>query len=331
MKRQEWLSRTALKVVIVTILNAALQSVAAAQAWPARPVTMVYPFAAGSGGDDVGRILALHLSQILDQPVVYENAGGAGGMTGTSRVAKAPADGYQLLFTGTSHVVTQTLHKNPLYRTTDFTPVALIAEQPLVLIARKDLPANNLVEFIAYAKANQEKLHYGSPGIGSVAHLACALINSKIGINVTHVPYRGGGAAMQDLIAGRIDYQCPILAVARQQIESQTIRAIAILSKDRSPILPDLASAHEQGMSNFEVNQWLAFYLPKATPAPIVRQLHEATLAAIELPSVRERLKVIGATIIAPERRSPEYLENFTKDEVEKWSSVAKSIGIQAE
>jgi len=331
MNRQGWSSRIAFSVIIVTLVNATFHSAAVAQDWPTRPVTMVYPFAAGSGGDDLGRIFALRLSEILDRSVVYENAGGAGGMTGTSRVAKAPADGYQFLLTGTGHAVNQTLHKNPLYSITDFAPVALIAEQPIVLIVRKDLPANNLSEFITYAKANQEKMQYGSPGVGSVAHLACALINSTTGINVTHVPYRGGGAAMQDLIAGRIDYQCPILAIARQQIESQTVKAIAILSKNRSPILPDLASAHEQGMTNFEVHPWVAFFLPKGTPAPIVEKLHDATLMAMETPSVKERLSIIGATIVGPERRSPEYLEKFVEREVEKWGSVIKSIGLQAD
>src|SRR4029077_11631052 len=161
-----------------------------------------------------------------------------------------PPDGYQFLLGGTgTHAQIQTLYKHPLYNAvTDFAPVALVAEQPIVLIARKETPADDLQQFIAYAKASQARMQYGSAGAGSAAHLACVLFNAAIGVNVTHVPYRGGGPAMQDLIAGRIDYQCPLIAIAIQQIESRNVKAIAILSRNRSPSLPNLPSAHEQGL-----------------------------------------------------------------------------------
>jgi len=253
---------------------------ATAQDWPTRPVTMVYPFAAGSAADVLGRLFASRLLELLGQTVVFENVGGAGGMLGSNRVAKAAPDGYQFVLGGTFMVLNQALYKKPLYNAaTDFAPVALVVEQPVVLIARKDFPANDLSEFIAYARTNQAKMQYGSGGVGSMPHLACELLNMAIGINTTHVPYRGGGSMVPDLIAGRIDYSCSLTALAIPQIESKTVKAIAIFSKSRLPILPNLASAHEQGLSNFEINPWYAFFLPKGTPMPIVQKLREAIRA----------------------------------------------------
>jgi tripartite-type tricarboxylate transporter receptor subunit TctC len=304
-----------------------------AQTYPSRPITMVYPFAAGSGGDPLGRVFASRLSELLGQPVLFENVGGAGGMTSSARVAKASPDGYQILLGGTAtNAVNQALYKKPLYNAaTDFTPVALIADQPMVLIARKDFPAGNLPEFIAYTRANQAKMQYGSAGPGSAAHLACALLNTTIGVEVSHVPYRGGAAALQDLIGGRIDCQCPIANVAMSQIASNTVKALAILSKDRSPALPNLPSAHEQGLSNFEATVWLGLFLPKGTPMPIVQKLHAATIAAMQTPSVQERLTDIGATMVAPKRRSPEHLQKFVESEIERWRTLIKAAGINEE
>src|SRR6266516_6714600 len=233
---------------------------ALAQDWPTRAVTMVVPFAAGGPADTVARILAPGLSELLGQQVIIENMGGSGGMTGAARVAKAAPDGYQFVLGNVgTHAANQTFYKTPLYNAaTDFAPVMLIAQTPLVLLARKDLPANNLLEFIAYAKANQSNMQFGSGGAGSASHLACVLLNAAIGVTVTHVPYRGATPAMQDLIAGRIDYQCPDTPIAIAQIESKTVKGIAILTRDRSPSLPDQESAHEQGLTTFDASNWFA-------------------------------------------------------------------------
>ena len=305
---------------------------ATAQDWPTRPVTMVYPFAAGSAADVLGRLFASRLSELLGQTVVFENVGGAGGMLGSNRLAKAAPDGYQFVLGGTFMVLNQALYKKPLYNAaTDFAPVALVVEQPVVLIARKDFPANDLSEFIAYARTNQAKMQYGSGGVGSMPHLACELLNMAIGINTTHVPYRGGGSLMPDLIAGRIDYFCSLTALAIPQIESKTVKAIAIFSKSRLPILPNLASAHEEGLSNFEINPWYAFFLPKGTPMPIVQKLREAIIATTATPAVQEKLKELGYVLVAPERRSTEYLGKFVESEVEKWAAVIKAANIKPE
>ncbi len=316
---------------VALALNGA--AISRAQEWPSRPATMVVPLAAGSGLDVIGRILAASLSELLGQQVVVENVGGAGGMTGANRVAKAPPDGYQfLLGTVGTHAQNQTLYKHPPYNAaTDFAPVALIAEQPIVLIARKDLPADGLQQLIAFAKANQSKMQYGSAGTGSAAHLACALLNAAAGINVTHVPYRGGASAMQDLIAGRIDYQCPAAAIAIPQIEAGLVKAVAILAKQRSPRLPQLATADEQGLAGFDAGIWYALFLPKNTPMPIIQRLNEAAIATMNSSAVNDKLNSVAATVVASDRRSPEYLAHFVATEIEKWAAPIRAAGVTSD
>lgn len=212
---------------------------------------------------------------------------------------------------------------------TDFAPVGLIAEQPLVLLARKDLPADNLQEFIAYTKANHAKCKYGSAGVGTATHLSCALLNAAIGVDITHIAYRGGGLVAQDLISGRIDYQCPNATAAIPLLEGKLVKAIAVLAKNRSGILPNLASAHEQGLKDFEVENWHAFFLPARMPTAIIRKLNEATVAAMSRPSAQERPKELGAEVVAPERRSPEYLRSFVEHEIAKWAKIIKTNGLE--
>jgi tripartite-type tricarboxylate transporter receptor subunit TctC len=314
----------------ITTVAALLVTPAAAQEWPTRPVTMVVPFAPGSGSDILGRIIAPRIADNLGAPVVIENVGGAGGMVGAARVMKAPADGYQLLLaTAGTHAMNQTLYKKPLYNAaTDFAPVVLIAGTPIVLVARNDLPVADLPQFIAYAKAHQASLQYGSPGAGSASHLACVLFNVVIGIEVTHVPYRSTAQALQDLLPGRLDYQCVPIAAAAPQIESKTVKALAIMAKTRSPILPALATADEQGLKDFTADTWYALFLPKGTPAPIIQKLHDATVAAMNAPDVQARLDELGIEAVAAERRSPDYLGAFVVREIEKWAGPIKAAGI---
>jgi tripartite-type tricarboxylate transporter receptor subunit TctC len=308
----------------------AVSRLAWAQTYPTRPITMIVPFAAGGATDVVGRILRDYLSNNLGQQVTIENIGGAGGMTGTSRVAKASPDGYTFVLGNTgTHAHNQTLYKNPLYNsTTDFAPVGLIVDLPMVLAARKDLPADNLREFVTYAKENGSKMQYGSAGGGSTTHLGCALFNAAVGIKVAHIPYRGGGPALQDMIAGRLDYQCITVGTSAQLVEAKQIKAIANLTKNRSPVMPDLATADEQGAKDFDADFWTAFFLPKGTPAAIVQRLNAATIAAMNAPAVRQRMTELGAELVAPERRSPEYLQKFVISQIEKWAGAIKSSGV---
>jgi tripartite-type tricarboxylate transporter receptor subunit TctC len=320
-------------VAIAVLVSLTCVAPALAQDWPTRPVTMVVPFAAGGPADTVGRILAPGLSELLGQQVIIENVGGSGGMTGAARVAKAAPDGYQFVLGNMgTHAANQTFYKTPLYNSaSDFTPVMLVAQTPLVLLARKNLSADNLREFIAYAKANQATMQYGSGGTGSASHLACVLSNSAIGINVTHVPYRGAAPAMQDLIAGRIDYQCPDTPIAIPQIHSKMVKAIAILTRERSPGLPAQATAHEQGLTDFDASNWFGAFFPKGTPAAVVDKLHAAMLTTINTAAVKARMADIGADLVTRERSSPDYLQRFVEAEIQKWAGPIKASGISME
>ena len=320
------------------LIGAALAAVvsfampASAQTYPTRPVTMIVPFAAGGPTDVLARIVAARMGEVLGQQVVIENVGGAGGMTGSARVAQAKPDGYNIVLgTVGTHAQGQTLYKKPLYNAaTDFTPVALIAEVPIVLIARKDLPASNLQEFVAYTKKNQDKMTFGSAGAGSATHLGCVVLNSAMGTHVTHVPYRGTGPAMQDLQGGRIDFLCEIASTAKPQIDGGSVKPIAMLTKQRSPALPSVPTAAEQGL-NVEAYTWNAIFLPKGAPADIVKKLHDAALAAMHTPAVKERLEALGAVIVSDDRATPEYLGNFVKSEIEKWAAPIKESGASVE
>jgi tripartite-type tricarboxylate transporter receptor subunit TctC len=321
------------QIALAVLSIISLAAVAKAEDYPSRPVTMVIPFAAGGPTDVLGRVVADRMSQLLGQQVVVENVGGAGGMTGVQRVAQSPPDGYTIaLGTVGTHAQNQTLYKRPLYNAaTDFTPVALMAQVPLVLIARKDLPVNNLQEFIAYTKANQSKMSFGSAGAGSATHLGCLLLNAAMDVDIQHVPYRGTGPAMQDLAAGRIDYLCEIVTTALPQIQGGTVKPIAMLSLDRSPVLPNLPTANESGLPKFEAYTWNAIFLPKGAPREIVNKLHDAIAETMKTPIVKNRLEGLGVMIVPPEKETPEYLDQFVKSEIEKWAVPIRASGAEVE
>ena len=304
-----------------------------AQDWPTRPVTMVVPFPAGGPIDVVARILAPPMSELIGQQIIIENVGGAGGSTGSLRVVKAAPDGYQFLLGNSgTHTYSQLLSKRPPYNAvTDFAPVAVFVENSKVLTTRTDFPAATLPEFIAYAKANQARMQFGSAGAGSATHMTCVLLNAAIGIDVTHVPYRGTGPAMQDMMGGRIDYICDVISTALPLIRSKSAKAIALLSPRRNPVLPELATADEQGLAGFDADAWNAFFLPRGTPEPIVRRLAKASSNALDLPWVRERLEDLGLDVPPPERRSPEYLAKLVPSELEKWAGPVKASGVSAD
>lgn len=310
----------------------ALVGPVSAQNYPTRPITMVIPFAAGGPTDVLGRIMAQAMGDALSQTVVVENVGGAGGMTGGKRVADAKPDGYSVLLgTVGTQAQGQTLYKRPLYNAvTDFTPVALIADVPIALLVRKDLPAKDLKEFVAYAKANQGTMQFASAGAGSATHLGCVVLNTAMGTNITHVPYKGTGPAMQDLVAGRVDYMCEILSTAKPQIDGGSVRALAIMTKERSPVLPNLPTAIEQGL-DVQAYTWNALFLPKDAPADVVKILNAATVKAMDSPAVKERLQGLGATVVAPDRRSADYLGTFVKSEIEKWATPIKASGVSVD
>ena len=312
------------------ILASATTSQVQAQAWPTRHVTMVVPFAAGSASDAVGRVIAARASEILGQQVVVENVAGAGGSVGSLRVVRAQPDGYTFLF-GSSDTLTQyqSLYRTPQYDgAKDFTPVALVGEMPMVMVLRKEIPAKNLKELTAYAKSNAKKMQFGSSGLGSSSHLTCSQVTQAIDAPVAHVTYRGSGPALQDMLAGHIDYFCALAASAMPLITNQQINAIAVLGATRSEFLPNVPTAQEQGLKNIEADAWMAAVFPKGVPADIVGKLNTVMSQTLDTPAVVERLKTMAVVGPAKERRTAAYLDGYIKSEIAKWAAIIKASGV---
>ena len=323
--------RSALRVALVALCVLGANP-SRAQDWPTRALTMINPFAPGGPNDVPARLFAQRMGEILGQSVIVENVGGAGGMNGADRVAKAQSDGYTfLLGTVGTQAQNQTLYKKPAYDSTrDFASVGLFLEAPLVLVVRKDLPVSSMKEFVAYAKANADKMQFASAGTGSAIHLGCALMNSVTGLNVTHIPYRGSNPAMQDLASGRVDYLCDIVTTAKPQIDGGTVKAIAVLNDARSAALPDVPTAMEQGF-DVKAYTWNAFLLPKGTPEPVVAKLNYAMVESMRTPAVREKLDAVGLKLVSEERTTPPYLDQFIRSEIDKWAVLIKATGISIE
>jgi tripartite-type tricarboxylate transporter receptor subunit TctC len=306
---------------------------ARAQDWPTRPITLVVPFSAGGPVDVAARLIAPRVAESLGQQIVIENMAGAGGMTGSNRVAKASPDGTLLVLGNAgTHAYNQSLYKRPLYNSeTEFAPVGVVLENTKVLILRKDFPASSMSEFVATVKANAAKLQYGSAGTGSATHIACLLLNYRMGTNVTHVPYRGAGPALQDLIAGRTDFMCEVISTALPPIQSKLVKPIALLSTSRAAVLPELPTALEQGLADVDADGWNALFLPRGTPEPIIRRLNAAVSDALGHPALARRMEELGLTVPPPERRTPEHLAKLLRAEIEKWGPPIKASGISAD
>jgi len=313
--------------VALTALNA---SASAQTDWPSRPITVIVPFAAGGGIDSSARVQAQALSEILGQSIVVENVGGAAGTVGSARVAKAEPDGYTFVIGNSgTHVYSQSLNRKlPYDSTKDFEPIGLVTESPRLLVVRKNLPVKNLQELIAYMKANQGKMQFGSAGVGSGTHLPCALLNYTLGVHITHVPYRGENPALQDLIAGRIDYMCTTIQTGAAQAKQGAIKAIAVMAPTRAAIIPDVPTTGEQGLKGVEATVWNGFFFPRGTPKPIVEKMHKAVEAMLARPEIRKKMQSLGLEIVPPEKRTPEYLARFLKEDIARWAKVIKAAGI---
>jgi len=304
---------------------------ASAQDWPARPLTLVIPWAAGGGTDVMGRIMARRMTEIAGQQVIVENIAGAGGMLGSAHVAKAAPDGYTFVFGSRSDAINMTLYKHPIYNfANDLAPVVLVADQPTILVARSDLPVDGLKDFISYVKRNASSIKLGSAGVGATGFIDCAIFNGMIGVDIPAIPYRGSGPAMQDLIGRQFDYFCTISGSAAGPLQQNLIKGIAAFRRARLPSLPDVPTAHEQGME-LEASTWFGLFAPKATPVPIIRKLHDISLAAMETPSVQEQLAANGTYVVAPEKRSTEYLASIIGPEIEKNGAPIRAAGLSVE
>ncbi len=257
-----------LAILCVAALSIGSATAQTSQNWPSHPITLTVPFGPGSGSDTVARIIAGRVAEILGQPVIVENLGGAGGTIAVSRVAKAAPDGYQVVLGAVdTFAQSQSLFKEQPYDSAaDFEPVALAVEQPLILITRTGIPATNLKDFAAYAKTNQNRMQFGSTGVGSGPYLACYLLNAAMGVTVTSVPYRSSAPAFTDMMAGTLDYYCPLAVGAIPFIDNKQVNALAILTAERSSLLPNLPTAKEQGFNVTDGYYWMGFFLPKGTP-----------------------------------------------------------------
>jgi tripartite-type tricarboxylate transporter receptor subunit TctC len=314
------------KLAALLIILAGISGVQA-QDYPTRTVTVIVPFAAGGPADVTGRIVADIFTRHLGQQFVVENVGGAGGTVGSLRAARAAADGYTLIsgHMGT-HAAAPFFYPNLGYDPQkDFEPVGLIAEQPELLAVRKDIPANNLKEFIAYAKANESKLNMGHAGVGSVSYVGCLLLNSAIGIKPTMVPFTGTAPVMNAILAGQIDYDCDPILGPLPHVRAGTVKALAIAAKKRSPLLPDVPTSHEQGLPEFDCAPFYAIFAPKGTPQAIIDKLVDALNKGLSEEAVQKRLAALGAEIAEPNRRGPKALAALVKSEVDRLGPILKS------
>jgi tripartite-type tricarboxylate transporter receptor subunit TctC len=318
---------------IAAISTAAMLTLGSAQAqdYPVRTITLVVPYAAGGPVDTVGRIFAQYLGEALKQQVVVENVAGAGGMVGSQRVAQSAPDGYRILHAGSAVLAqNQLIYKKPLVDgQKDFEMIAIFSDQARVLAVRKDFPAQNLKEFNAYAKANAAKMQYGSAGVGSGSHICPLMMDSINGVKLTHVPYRGSGPAMQDLVAGRLDFIAEQIATIVSLVEAGSIRALAVLGEERVPALPNVPTSKEEGFPELDCGSWGAIVAPKGTPEPILRKLAEATSQALDSPGLKERFNQIGVGIPNKERRSIEFLRAYLPKDIERWTKVVRAANIQ--
>jgi tripartite-type tricarboxylate transporter receptor subunit TctC len=324
---------TILKVSACVVAAGLIAAMLTAQSddYPSRAVTVVVPFPAGGPSDVVARIVTEHMGKTLGQKLVIENVGGAGGTIGSGRVASAQPDGYTLLAGSMgSHVSAPVLTPNIKYDSErDFTPVGFTANAPAVIVARKDFPAKNLREFVAYLKANGDKVKQAHGGIGASSHMACLLFTEAAGVKPALVAYRGTGPAMNDLIGGHVDFFCEQAVSVAPQIKGGAIKAYAVSSNERLAVLAEVPTAKEAGL-RYQMNIWAGIFAPKGTPKPIVDRLASALDKALDDPTVKRRLNDLGGSVPPKAERTPAKFEGYVKEEIVRWSPILKSAQVSA-
>jgi tripartite-type tricarboxylate transporter receptor subunit TctC len=327
MKKLSRLFCAALLVLAVSIPSFAADK----DQYPSKVVTIVVPFSAGGPSDTVARLLAQALSTPLKNQIIVENVGGAGGTIGAARVAKARPDGYTLFVHHIGHATAPTLYRNlPYDSIRDFDPIGLINDGAMTLVARKDFPAGNLRELLAYVKANKDKVNMANAGVGSASHLCGILFMSAIQTDFTTIPYKGTGPAMNDLLGGQVDFMCDQTTNTTSQIKAGKIKVYGVTTKNRSASLPNVPTMGEAGLPNFEISVWHALYAPKGTPKPIIDKLSRALQEALKDPVLKQRYADLSADPVAQNRATPEALRLHLKSEINKWGPVIKKAGVFA-
>ena len=301
-----------------------------AQTYPNKPIKIVIPYGPGGAPDILGRLIGVKIQTSLGQPVVVENYPGAGGTIGTDFVAKAPPDGYTILVATTANLsISPHLYpKMPYNALKDFTPITLVANSPLILTVSKNVPANNLKELIAYGKANPGKLNYASAGSGTIQHVAGALFANMAGIDAVHVPYKGTAQILPDLVAGRVNLMFNSPAPMLPLVKDGSLKAIAIGSLNRSPLIPEYSTVSEQGLAGFDVGPWYAFFAPAGTPPAVIARLNKDITAALALPDIKEKYADMGLEV-APS--TPAELAQVTKRDYDKFGKIIKDNNIKGE
>jgi putative tricarboxylic transport membrane protein len=312
------------KSFIATAIALALAcSAGHAQDYPTRSITLISPFPPGGPSDTAARLVVGPMSKALGQEIVVENVTGAGGLIGTNRVAKAAPDGYTLIVSGSgTHASAEFLHKELPYRSTDFAQIGLINTSPMILVARSAIPANTLTEFVQYLRANEKKATEADAGVGSISNLACAIFHSVADVHPTVASYRGTPQATMDMLAGNVDFGCNQIVNIVQYVRDGKLKAYAVTSDKRSPMLPDVPTTAEAGMPTFHLTVWFGLSAPKGTPQSIIEKLNKALNVALSDPSVVERFAQLGYEVPPPGHRSSGYFEKFYKDEVALWANV---------
>ena len=311
----------------IAVLAFIAGAIPAAAAFPERPITVIVPFAAGGPGDTVVRIVGEHMARTFGQSIVVENVTGAGGTIGITRGSQAKADGYTIMVgqMGT-HGAAPAQYPNLKYDPAkDFAPIGLMAATPIVIIAKKAFPANNLQEFVDYVKNNQDKVVEAHAGVGSVSHTTCTLLQSIMGTKTARVAYRGTGLTLNELVAGQVDFGCDQIVNVAPHIQGGTIKAFGIATAERSAAMKDVPTTREGGLSEFEVSAWLALFAPKDTPQDVVAKLNDALVKALDEESTRKRLLDLGSVIPDRAGRSPDALQKLVVREVARWTPVLKA------
>jgi tripartite-type tricarboxylate transporter receptor subunit TctC len=323
---------TLLSTVACMALMGGVMTQAQAQNYPTKTITMVVPFAAGGPTDTVARLVAQSMGTKLKQTVLIENVGGAGGTIGAARVAKSAPDGYTLFLHHIGQSTAPGLYRKLSYNAIDsFEPIGLVTDVPMTIVARKDFPAKDMKEFLAYVKANKSKVTYANAGIGSASHLCGMLFMTAIGTDLTTVPYKGTGPAMNDLLGGQVDFMCDQTTNTTSQIKGGKIKAYAVTTKTRLASMPDLPTLNESGLPGFEVAVWHGLYAPKGTPKPIVDALADALQVALKDPTVKQRFADLGTEPVADSRARPEALRAHLKAEIDRWGPIITKAGAYAD
>jgi tripartite-type tricarboxylate transporter receptor subunit TctC len=305
---------------------------AQAQGYPTKTITMIVPFAAGGPTDTVARLVAQSMGNTLKQQIIIENVGGAGGTIGAARVAKAAPDGYTIFLHHIGQSTAPALYRKLSYNAqTDFETIGLVTDVPMTLVARKDFPAKDFKELLAYVKANKDKVTYAHAGLGSASHLCGMLLQTAMGVDLTTVAYKGTGPAMNDLLGGQVDIMCDQTTNTTSQIKGGKIKVYGVTTKAPLAALPGVPTLASSGLPNFEVAVWHGMYAPKGTPKQVVDTLSNALRAALKDPNVKQRFADLGTEPVADERARPEALRAHVKSEIDRWGPIIKKAGAFAD